>query len=110
MNAADGSRLRDPAQIRRLVRSKMIRCKRCRNRFLEKHLYERHLRDHHPVDHLAYLIQQEEEMQQMRAEEMESSRIEEITSGGFIPPQDDVEAKKYILDPSRFGFSISLLY
>jgi hypothetical protein len=55
-----------PSEIRRLVRAKMVRCKRCRNRFLDKHLYERHLRDHHPLDHIAYLVQQEEEMQQQR--------------------------------------------
>uniref|UniRef100_A0AC34RH04 C2H2-type domain-containing protein n=1 Tax=Panagrolaimus sp. JU765 TaxID=591449 RepID=A0AC34RH04_9BILA len=89
-----------PADIRRMVRKKMTRCKRCRNRFLEKHLYERHLRDNHPLDYLAYLIQQDEEMQAMRADEIEANRIEEITSGGFIPPQDDMDAQKYILDPS----------
>ncbi|KAE9551043.1 hypothetical protein FO519_005743 [Halicephalobus sp. NKZ332] len=101
LNLGDGiARYRNPAEIRRLVRSKMIRCKRCRNRFLEKHIYERHLRDNHPVDHLAYLLQQEEEMQAMRAEEIEANRIEEITSGGFIPPQDDMDARKYIIDPS----------
>ena len=100
-SAGDGiARYRNPAEIRKLVRSKMIRCKRCRNRFLEKHIYERHLRDNHPVDHLAYLLQQEEEMQAMRAEEIEANRIEEITSGGFIPPQDDMDARKYIIDPS----------
>lgn len=55
-----------PSEIRRLVRAKMIRCKRCRNRFLDNHIYERHLRDKHPLDHIAYLVKQEEEMQQQR--------------------------------------------
>lgn len=55
-----------PSEIRKLVRSKMVRCKKCKNRFSEKHLYERHLRDRHPLEYLAYLIQQEEEMQQQR--------------------------------------------
>lgn len=55
-----------PAEIRKLIRSKMIRCRICKNRFLEKHLYERHLRDRHPTEHLAYLIQQEQEVRQQR--------------------------------------------
>lgn len=55
-----------PSEIRRLIRSKMVRCKKCKNRFLEKHLYERHLRDKHPTEYMAYIIQQEEEMQLQR--------------------------------------------
>lgn len=96
------ARPRHPAEIRHMVRQKMVRCKRCKNRFLEKHLYERHLRDKHPLDYLGYLIQQEEEMQLMRAEEMEANRIEEITSGGFIPPQEEVDSQNYDIDPSRY--------
>ncbi|CAD5213252.1 unnamed protein product [Bursaphelenchus xylophilus] len=89
-----------PSEIRRMVRSKMVRCKRCKNRFLDKHLYERHLRDKHPVDHLAYLVQQEEEMQQQRKEELEANRLEELASGGFIPPQNEVDSANYNLDLS----------
>uniref|UniRef100_A0AC34FK86 C2H2-type domain-containing protein n=1 Tax=Panagrolaimus sp. ES5 TaxID=591445 RepID=A0AC34FK86_9BILA len=102
MNALAGAvaRPKHPAEIRRLVRQKMTRCKRCKNRFVEKHLYERHLRDKHPLDYIAYLIQQEEEMQLMRAEEIEANRVEEITSGGFIPPQKEMESQNYDIDPS----------
>lgn len=51
-----------PSEIRKLIRSKMVRCKRCKDRFLDKYLYERHLRDKHPIEHIAYLVQQEEEV------------------------------------------------
>ncbi|KAI6179110.1 Zinc finger and BTB domain-containing protein 16 [Aphelenchoides besseyi] len=87
-----------PSEIRRLVRAKMVRCKRCRNRFLDKHIYERHLRDKHPVDHIAYLVQQEEEMQQQRREELEQNRLDEIASGGFIPPAKDMESQNFEVD------------
>lgn len=87
-----------PSEIRKLIRSKMVRCRICKNRFLEKHLYERHLRDRHPTEHLAYLIQQEDEMRQQRKEELETNRLDEIISGGFIPPQEDLDASKFEFD------------
>ena len=75
-----------------------MRCRICKNRFLEKHLYERHLRDKHPIEYLAYEIQQEEEMIKQRKEELETNRMDEIISGGFIPPQEDLDASKYEVD------------
>ena len=40
-----------------------------------------------------------QEMEQLRKEEMEAMRIEEITSGGFIPPAEDIEAAGFDIDP-----------
>jgi len=82
----------------------MVRCRICKNRFLERHLYERHLRDKHPIEFLAYEIQQEEEMIQQRKEELETNRLDEIISGGFIPPQEDLDASKYEVDINEFVF------
>ncbi|KAI1715249.1 zinc finger and SCAN domain-containing protein 5B [Ditylenchus destructor] len=87
-----------PSEIRKLIRSKMVRCKRCKNRFTEKHLYERHLRDKHHIDYLEYVIKQEEEMQLQRKEELEANRLEEIVSGGFIPPAEDLDSKNFDVD------------
>jgi hypothetical protein len=87
-----------PSEIRKLIRSKMVRCRICKNRFLEKHIYERHLRDKHPTEHLAYMIQQEDEMYQQRREELETNRLDEIISGGFIPPEEDLDSSKYEVD------------
>ena len=58
-----------------------------------------------------------QEMEIIRKEEMEAMKIEEITSGGFIPPQADVEAASFDVAPERYarvrscptlGFSIPL--
>jgi hypothetical protein len=42
-----------------------------------------------------------QEMEIIRKEEMEAMKIEEITSGGFIPPQADVEAASFDVAPER---------
>jgi len=73
----------------------MVRCRICKSRFLEKHLYERHLRDKHYTEYLAYVIRQEEEMQLQRREELEANRCEEIATGGFIPPAEDLDAQNF---------------
>uniref|UniRef100_F1L5C2 Zinc finger and BTB domain-containing protein 16 n=1 Tax=Ascaris suum TaxID=6253 RepID=F1L5C2_ASCSU len=85
-------------EVRRLIRSKMYRCKRCKNRFIEKNLYERHLRDRHLRDYEDYLHEQEAEMEQQRQEELEANRIEELQTGGFIPPADDINADKFTVE------------
>uniref|UniRef100_A0A915DFY1 C2H2-type domain-containing protein n=1 Tax=Ditylenchus dipsaci TaxID=166011 RepID=A0A915DFY1_9BILA len=91
-----------PAEIRKLIRSKMVRCKKCKNRFLEKHLYERHLRDRHPVEHAAYVIKQEEDVRRERKEELEAIRIDEIVSGGFIPPAEDLDSANFDVTIERY--------
>lgn len=91
----------DPDEIRKLVRSKMVRCKRCKSRFIERNIYERHLRDVHPVDYVTYLIQQEKEIAEQRMAEIEANRIEELESGGFIPPEDEVIAETYGVDITK---------
>ncbi|KHJ85369.1 hypothetical protein OESDEN_14908 [Oesophagostomum dentatum] len=88
----------DPAEIRKIVRSKMIRCKVCGNRFGQRNLLERHLRDKHHVEYLEYLYQEELEVQRQREEELERNRIDELTSGGFIPPQSAIESNSYEVD------------
>jgi len=90
-----------PSEIRKLIRSKMVRCRKCKSRFLDKYIYERHLRDKHPIEHMIYIVQQEEEMQQQRREELEANRLDEITSGGFIPPAEDMESSNFEIDPTE---------
>ncbi|VDM71590.1 unnamed protein product, partial [Strongylus vulgaris] len=64
----------------------------CGNRFGQRNLLERHLRDKHHVEYLEYLYQEELE------EELERNRIDELTSGGFIPPQSAIESNSYEVD------------
>ncbi|KAJ1364286.1 hypothetical protein KIN20_024345 [Parelaphostrongylus tenuis] len=91
----------DPAEIRKIVRSKMIRCKVCNNRFGQRNLLERHLRDKHHVEYLEYLYQEELEVQKQREEELERNRIDELTSGGFIPPQWEIESQSFEVDVQK---------
>ncbi|VDK47075.1 unnamed protein product [Cylicostephanus goldi] len=93
--------LKSIIQVRKLMRSKMTRCKRCKNRFIEKNIYERHLRDRHPADYTAYIEEQEAEMEQQRQEEIEANRIEELQTGGFIPPESEIEASSFEVDVER---------
>uniref|UniRef100_A0A1I8EW94 C2H2-type domain-containing protein n=1 Tax=Wuchereria bancrofti TaxID=6293 RepID=A0A1I8EW94_WUCBA len=84
-----------PDEIRKAIRAKMVRCKICKNRFIEKNLYERHLRDRHYTEYLAYLIQQEEDIAEQRQAELEANRIEELATGGYIPPEREIDAESY---------------
>uniref|UniRef100_A0A915Q4G2 C2H2-type domain-containing protein n=1 Tax=Setaria digitata TaxID=48799 RepID=A0A915Q4G2_9BILA len=90
-----------PDEIRKAVRAKMVRCKICKNRFIEKNLYERHLRDRHYTEYLAYLIQQEEEIAEQRQAELEANRIEELATGGYIPPEHEIDAESYEVEVDK---------
>ncbi|VDN07361.1 unnamed protein product [Thelazia callipaeda] len=90
-----------PDEIRKAVRAKMVRCKFCKNRFIEKNLYERHLRSRHHTEYLAYLIQQEEEIAEQRQAELEANRIEELATGGYIPPEHEIDAESYEVEVEK---------
>uniref|UniRef100_A0A8R1TLF3 C2H2-type domain-containing protein n=1 Tax=Onchocerca volvulus TaxID=6282 RepID=A0A8R1TLF3_ONCVO len=90
-----------PDEIRKAIRAKMARCKICKNRFIEKNLYERHLRDRHYTEYLAYLIQQEEEIAEQRQAELEANRIEELATGGYIPPEREIDAESYEVEVDK---------
>uniref|UniRef100_A0A0R3RXK5 C2H2-type domain-containing protein n=1 Tax=Elaeophora elaphi TaxID=1147741 RepID=A0A0R3RXK5_9BILA len=90
-----------PDEIRKAIRAKMVRCKICKNRFIEKNLYERHLRDRHYTEYLAYLIQQEEEIAEQRQAELEANRIEELATGGYIPPEREIDAESYEVEVDK---------
>jgi hypothetical protein len=34
-----------------------------------------------------------------RKEELETNRLDELTSGGFIPPADDIDSANFDVDP-----------
>ncbi|VDN89156.1 unnamed protein product [Brugia pahangi] len=90
-----------PDEIRKAIRAKMVRCKICKNRFIEKNLYERHLRDRHYTEYLAYLIQQEEDIAEQRQAELEANRIEELATGGYIPPEREIDAESYEVEVDK---------
>lgn len=49
----------------------------------------------------------------LREEELERNRIDELTSGGFIPPQSEIESYSYEVDVQKYvslPVSINLLY
>lgn len=40
-------------------------------------------------------------MEQQRQEEIEANRIEELQTGGFIPPESEIEASTFEVDVER---------
>lgn len=43
-----------------------------------------------------------------RREELEANRLEEIVSGGFIPPAEDLDAKNFDVEIETYVFFINL--
>ncbi|CAO4365537.1 unnamed protein product [Caenorhabditis nigoni] len=85
-------------EIRNRVRKSMFRCKVCKNRFGEMFLLEKHLRDNHPKAYIAFLEEQKKLCEYMAEMEKERGRMEEIASGGFIPPESDIEEETNNVD------------